>query len=163
MGGTLTHDPVCIHHHNFPQNLGRPTSHPTHRHEQTIPLPLGRFAVKPVIYHCISRVVDRQLVFGDVEREHFRTIILDSEMRTTDGTEFTDHKTVALPWKLTRRVSERFSITYSSSVSSVHSVVTIFLSRIVRMMEAFSGCRVLAYCVMSNHVHLLQSLRDLRV
>jgi len=31
------------------------------------------------------------------------------------------------------------------------------------MMEAFSGCRVLAYCVMSNHVHLLQRLRDLRV
>ncbi len=26
---------------------------------------------------------------------------------------------------------------------------------IMRMMENFSGCRVLSYCVMSNHVHLL--------
>jgi hypothetical protein len=29
-------------------------------------------AEKPAIYHCISRVVDRRFVFGDVEREHFR-------------------------------------------------------------------------------------------
>jgi putative transposase len=27
---------------------------------------------KPAIYHCISRVVDRQFVFGDEEREKFR-------------------------------------------------------------------------------------------
>jgi hypothetical protein len=27
---------------------------------------------KPVIYHCISRVVDRRFVFGDEEREYFR-------------------------------------------------------------------------------------------
>lgn len=54
---------------------------------------------KPVIYHCISRVVDRRFVFGDLEREQFRMIM--------------------------------------------------------RMMENFSGCRVLSYCVMSNHVHLL--------
>ncbi|MCX8495394.1 MAG: hypothetical protein ORN51_04345, partial [Akkermansiaceae bacterium] len=27
---------------------------------------------KPVMYHCISRVVDRRFVFGDEEREYFR-------------------------------------------------------------------------------------------
>jgi REP element-mobilizing transposase RayT len=54
---------------------------------------------KPAIYHCISRVVDRRFVFGDVEREKFRVFM--------------------------------------------------------RMQENFSGCRVLAYCVMSNHFHLL--------
>ena len=26
------------------------------------------FTEKPVMYHCISRVVDRQFVLGDVER-----------------------------------------------------------------------------------------------
>ncbi len=26
---------------------------------------------------------------------------------------------------------------------------------IMRMMEKFSGCRVLPYCVMSNHFHIL--------
>ena len=26
---------------------------------------------KPAIYHCISRVVDRQFVLGDAEREQF--------------------------------------------------------------------------------------------
>ena len=54
---------------------------------------------KPVIYHCISRVVERRFAFGDLEREQFRIIM--------------------------------------------------------RMMEKFSGCRVLSYCVMSNHVHVL--------
>ena len=54
---------------------------------------------KPAIYHCISRVVDRRFVFGDEERERFRTCM--------------------------------------------------------RMQENFSGCRVLSYCVMSNHVHVL--------
>jgi REP element-mobilizing transposase RayT len=54
---------------------------------------------KPAIYHCVSRVVDRRLVFGPDERERFRTCM--------------------------------------------------------RMYEAFSGCRVLAYCVMSNHFHIL--------
>ena len=53
---------------------------------------------KPAIYHCISRVVDRRFVFGDVEREKFRVFM--------------------------------------------------------RMQENFSGCRVLSYCVMSNHFHL---------
>jgi hypothetical protein len=56
-------------------------------------------AAKPAIYHCISRVVDRPLVFGPDERERFRACM--------------------------------------------------------RMYEAFSGCRVLAYCVMSNHFHVL--------
>ncbi|PAW62370.1 MAG: hypothetical protein B9S37_02105 [Verrucomicrobiia bacterium Tous-C3TDCM] len=54
---------------------------------------------KPVIYHCISRVVDRRFIFGDIEREHFRMIM--------------------------------------------------------RMMENFSGCRILSYCIMSNHIHIL--------
>jgi putative transposase len=54
---------------------------------------------KPVIYHCISRVVDRRFVFAERECEKFRTFM--------------------------------------------------------RMYENFSGCRVLSYCVMSNHFHLL--------
>ena len=56
-------------------------------------------ATKPVIYHCVSRVVDRRFVFEERECEVFR----------------------------------------------MH----------MRMYENFSGCRVLAYCVMSNHFHLL--------
>ena len=56
-------------------------------------------AGKPVLYHVISRVVDRRFVLGDAEREHFRMFM--------------------------------------------------------RMQENFSGCRVLAYCVMSNHFHIL--------
>jgi len=55
--------------------------------------------VKPVFYHCISRVVDRKLVFGPDEKEKFRAMM--------------------------------------------------------RMQENFTGCRVVAYCVMSNHLHLL--------
>lgn len=55
--------------------------------------------VKPTIYHCISRVVERRFAFGAEERERFR----------------------------------------------------IFM----RMQERFSGCRVLSYCIMSNHFHLL--------
>ena len=54
---------------------------------------------KPVIYHCISRVVDRRFVFEERECEAFRMFF--------------------------------------------------------RMYENFSGCRVLSYCVMSNHFHLL--------
>ena len=54
---------------------------------------------KPVIYHCISRVVDRRFVFEEREREAFRMCF--------------------------------------------------------RMYENFSDCRVLSYCVMSNHFHLL--------
>ena len=56
-------------------------------------------AEKPVIYHCITRVVDRRLAFGPKEKEQFRTYL--------------------------------------------------------RMYENFSGCRVLAYCLMGNHVHIL--------
>ena len=56
-------------------------------------------ASKPVIYHCISRVVDRRFVFAERECEAFRMFM--------------------------------------------------------RMYENFSGCRVLSYCVMSNHFHLL--------
>ena len=61
--------------------------------------PWKNSAEKPAIYHCISRVVDRRFVFGDVEREHFRMLM--------------------------------------------------------RMQENFSGCRVLSYCIMSNHFHIL--------
>ena len=54
---------------------------------------------KPVIYHCISRAVNREFVFGDVEREQQRMYM--------------------------------------------------------RMYENFSGNRVLSYCFMSNHFHIL--------
>jgi REP element-mobilizing transposase RayT len=55
--------------------------------------------VKPAIYHCISRVVDRRFVFGEAEREQFRIYL--------------------------------------------------------RMYENFTGCRILSYCIMSNHFHIL--------
>jgi REP element-mobilizing transposase RayT len=54
---------------------------------------------KPVIYHCISRVVGRGYLLEEAEREHFRMLM--------------------------------------------------------RMCEKFTGCRVLSYCLMSNHFHLL--------
>ncbi len=54
---------------------------------------------KKAIYHCLSRVVNRSFVFGDVEREAFR--------------------------------------------------------KFMRMHENFSGCKMLSYCVMSNHFHIL--------
>ena len=54
---------------------------------------------KPAIYHCISRVVDGQFVFGDVEKEQF--------------------------------------VAY------------------LRSYEQFCQVRVLAFCVMSNHFHIL--------
>ena len=54
---------------------------------------------RPVIYHCVTRVVDRRFAFEQADKEKFRTF--------------------------------------------------------VRMQENFTGCRVLAYCLMSNHVHLL--------
>ena len=56
-------------------------------------------AGKPVLYHVISRVVDRRFVLGTEEKEKFRTLM--------------------------------------------------------RMQENFSGCRVLSYCLMDNHFHLL--------
>jgi putative transposase len=62
---------------------------------------------KAVIYHCISRVVDRRFVLEEREREHFRMLM--------------------------------------------------------RMMENFSGCRVLSYCLMSNHFHLLLEVPPMAV
>ncbi|MCF7733302.1 MAG: transposase, partial [Akkermansiaceae bacterium] len=54
---------------------------------------------RPVIYHCVTRVVERRLAFGPEDKEKFRTFM--------------------------------------------------------RMYENFSGCRVLAYCLMCNHIHIL--------
>ncbi len=51
------------------------------------------------IYHVVSRVVDRQFVFGPKEKEHLRLLL--------------------------------------------------------RMYERFSGCHILSYCLMSNHIHVL--------
>jgi putative transposase len=62
---------------------------------------------KPVIYHCVSRVVDRRFVFAERECEAFRMFM--------------------------------------------------------RMYENFSGCRVLSYCIMSNHFHLLLEVPPLAV
>jgi REP element-mobilizing transposase RayT len=56
-------------------------------------------AERPSIYHCVTRVVGRDFVFGPPEKEKFRTFM--------------------------------------------------------RMYENFSGCRVLAYCLMCNHIHIL--------
>ena len=56
-------------------------------------------AERPSIYHCVTRVVGRDFVFGSVEKEKFRTFM--------------------------------------------------------RMYENFSGCQVLAYCIMCNHIHIL--------
>jgi len=61
---------------------------------------------KPVIYHCVTRVVDRRFVLGTDEKEVMRTL--------------------------------------------------------VRMQENFTGCRVLAYCLMSNHIHLLLEVPPMR-
>ena len=52
-----------------------------------------------MVYHCIVRVVERRMAFGQEEKEQFRSYL--------------------------------------------------------RLYESFSGCRVLAYCVMGNHAHLL--------
>jgi putative transposase len=56
-------------------------------------------ATKPILYHCISRVVDRRFAFKGEDKEKFRMFM--------------------------------------------------------RMYENFTGCRVLSYCVMCNHIHLL--------
>jgi putative transposase len=63
------------------------------------PPPEGGVASRPVIYHCISRVVERRFAFGPDEKEKLRTFL--------------------------------------------------------RMYENFSGNRVLSYCFMCNHIHLL--------
>jgi putative transposase len=60
---------------------------------------------KPVLYHVISRVVDRRFVLGTEEKEKFRALM--------------------------------------------------------RMQENFSGCRVLSYCLMDNHFHLLLEIPPL--
>ena len=54
---------------------------------------------RPVIYHCITRVVERRLAFGPEEKEQLRIYM--------------------------------------------------------RMYENFTGCRVLSYCLMCNHIHIL--------
>ena len=54
---------------------------------------------KPVLYHVISRVVDRRFVLGTEEKEKFRALM--------------------------------------------------------RIQENFTGCRVLSYCLMDNHFHIL--------
>ena len=56
-------------------------------------------AVKPIFYHCISRVVDRRFAFQGDDKERFRMFM--------------------------------------------------------RMYENFTGCRVVSYCLMCNHIHLL--------
>jgi len=60
-----------------------------------------------VIYHCVTRVVDRRFALEPTDKEKFRTYM--------------------------------------------------------RMLERFTGCRVLAYCLMCNHVHLLLEVPPLRV
>lgn len=64
-------------------------------------------SVRPVIYHCVSRVVDRRFAFRAVEKEKLRMFM--------------------------------------------------------RMYENFSGCRVLAYCLMCNHIHLLLEVTPMPV
>jgi REP element-mobilizing transposase RayT len=54
---------------------------------------------KPVVYHVVSRIVERRFALGIEEKERFRTLM--------------------------------------------------------RMMEKFTGCRVLSYCLMCNHIHIL--------
>jgi REP element-mobilizing transposase RayT len=56
-------------------------------------------SARPVIYHCVSRVVDRRFAFEAREKEKLRMFL--------------------------------------------------------RMYENFSGCRVMAYCLMCNHIHIL--------
>jgi REP element-mobilizing transposase RayT len=60
-----------------------------------------------VIYHCITRVVERRMAFGQEEKEQLRTYM--------------------------------------------------------RMQENFTGCRVLSYCLMCNHVHLLLEVPPMAV
>jgi REP element-mobilizing transposase RayT len=67
-----------------------------------MPQPEGTAGARPVIYHCVSRVVDRRFAFGQDEKEKLRTFM--------------------------------------------------------RMFENFSGNRVLAYCFMCNHIHLLMEI-----
>jgi len=62
---------------------------------------------KPVIYHLVSRIVERRFALGIEEKERFRTLM--------------------------------------------------------RMMEKFTGCRVLSYCLMCNHIHILLEVPPMAV
>ena len=62
---------------------------------------------KPVIYHLVSRIVERRFALGIKEKERFRTLM--------------------------------------------------------RMMEKFTGCRVLSYCLMCNHIHILLEVPPMAV
>jgi putative transposase len=64
-------------------------------------------SARPVIYHCVSRVVDKRFAFRAVEKEKLRMFM--------------------------------------------------------RMYENFSGCRVLAYCLMCNHIHILLEVTPMPV
>ena len=70
-------------------------------------VPAAPESKRPVIYHCISRVVDRRFAFQGDEKEKLRMFM--------------------------------------------------------RMYEKFSGCRVLAYCFMCNHIHILLEVTPMPV
>jgi putative transposase len=70
-------------------------------------LPAAPESKRPVIYHCVSRVVDRRFAFRGDEKEKLRMFM--------------------------------------------------------RMYEKFSGCRVLAYCFMCNHIHILLEVTPMPV
>jgi len=80
----------------MPRQMSKPPRPPR---RFLVPLDSGGAATPVAIYHVVSRVVDRQFVFGPEEKEHLRMLL--------------------------------------------------------RMYERFSGCRILSYCLMSNHLHVL--------
>jgi hypothetical protein len=47
-------------------------------------------AGKPVLYHVISRVVDRRFVLGTEEKEKFRTLMRMQENFISRGPSFSD-------------------------------------------------------------------------
>ena len=100
------HQPMPTHDHKHHEHLPSPWAHGYERRRakgaRRWLAPWKDSHTTPVLYHTISRVVNRALVFGNDEKEHFR--------------------------------------------------------KLMRKMEAFTGCRVLAYCVMGNHFHLLMEV-----
>ena len=80
----------------IPRQISKPLRPPR---RFLVPQDSGGSAPPVAIYHVVSRVVDRQLVFGPREKEHLRMLLC--------------------------------------------------------MYERFSGCRILSYCLMSNHLHVL--------
>lgn len=80
----------------MPRKMSRPPRPPR---RFLVPKEAGGAAPPVAIYHVVSRVVDRQFVFGPEEKEHLRLLL--------------------------------------------------------RMYERFSGCHLLSYCLMSNHLHVL--------